>query len=296
MDPGIQPTELANLTQVKEMLIALVTPILQVTHATGDQFKYRGHTISFPQNIENVVKKLPHLLKDIPLIIVQRKDQHGTNYNFTVNKARVYKPLRYKIEHDKFYSNVIINENALDNIEENSDHNIFNDLRTIHMEFDSDRNEIVFVGPLMEIDDGNIIEYTTSMASKLPNAHKEMELIHAWVNNPHIDPTTMIDWPTTGVSPINEYTTLGLLGMAFPSLFVDGKCDWLEPRLRRVHLHEFVKHLFRYKDNRFGIHPRFCYYMMNMIMRHQEHTSTTICVKRSLLKIPMTIHELREHM
>ena len=48
MDPGCQPPELANLTQVEEMLIAHVNPILQVTHAIGGQYKYKGHTISFP--------------------------------------------------------------------------------------------------------------------------------------------------------------------------------------------------------------------------------------------------------
>ena len=54
MDPEAQPIDLENLTQVEEMLIARVSPILQVTHATGGQLKYRGHTISFPQNIESV--------------------------------------------------------------------------------------------------------------------------------------------------------------------------------------------------------------------------------------------------
>ena len=34
MDLGSQPKVLANLTQVEEMLIARVSPILQVTHAT----------------------------------------------------------------------------------------------------------------------------------------------------------------------------------------------------------------------------------------------------------------------
>ena len=48
MDSGCQPQELANLTQVEEMLIARVNPILQVTHATGSQYKYKGHTIIFP--------------------------------------------------------------------------------------------------------------------------------------------------------------------------------------------------------------------------------------------------------
>jgi hypothetical protein len=52
MDLGCQPQELANLTQVEEMLIARVNPILQVTHATGGQYKYKGHTISFPQHVE----------------------------------------------------------------------------------------------------------------------------------------------------------------------------------------------------------------------------------------------------
>ncbi|XP_057871639.2 uncharacterized protein LOC131078030 [Cryptomeria japonica] len=278
------------------MLIARISPILQVTHATGGQFKYKGHTISFPQNIENMAKKLPHLVKDLPLIVVRRKDQHGTSYNFTVNKYRVYTALRYKIQHDKFYSDVIVDENALDNIPPNLDHNVFNELRTVHMEFDSDRNEVIFVGPLMETDERNIIEHTTSMESKPPNAQREMELIRAWVNNPNVDPTTMMDWPMIGASPINEYTTPGLLNMTFPSLFPNGKCDWLESRLRKLHLHEFAKHLLRYRDNRFSKHPRFRYYMMNMIMRHRAHSSTAVCVKRSLHEMPITIQELREHM
>ena len=70
MDPGPQPEELANLTQVEEMLIARVSPILQVTHATGGQFKYRGHTISFPQNIDHVSNILPHTIDKLMIIIV----------------------------------------------------------------------------------------------------------------------------------------------------------------------------------------------------------------------------------
>ena len=48
LDPGKQPNVLKNLTQVEEMFIARVTPILQVTHARGGQYKYSGHTISCP--------------------------------------------------------------------------------------------------------------------------------------------------------------------------------------------------------------------------------------------------------
>ena len=104
----------------------------------------------------------------------------------------------------------------------------------------------------MKMDQGNIISHTTSMASKPPNARREMELIHAWINNPNVDPRSLIDWPGIGTSLGNEYVIEGLLDMAFPTLFSDGLCDWIEPRLRRVHLHEFVKHLLRYRDHCFG--------------------------------------------
>ena len=99
----------------------------------------------------------------------------------------------------------------------------------MHIKFDSNRNDVVFTGLLVETDEINIIEHTRSMASKPPNAQRELELIRVWVKNPNIDPTTIMDWPNIGASPINEYTTLGLLDMTFPSLFPNGKCDWLEP-------------------------------------------------------------------
>ncbi|XP_059076593.1 uncharacterized protein LOC131875899 [Cryptomeria japonica] len=296
MDPGPQPLELANLTQIEEMLIARVNPILQVTHAIGGQYKYKGHTICFPQEVREIARILPHQIKDLPIIIVRKKDQRGTNYNFTVNKERVYRALKYKIKHDKFYRDVQIDENALNDLICNLDENIFDQLNSVHMEFDSDTNEYVFVGPILEMDEENIINHTTSMASKPPNAQREMELIHVWVNNPNVDPRSLIDWPGIGASPINEYVTEGLLDMAFPTLFPDGQCDWIEPQIRRVHLHEFVKHLLRYRDHRFGRHPRFRYYMMNMIMRHHAQNSSAVFVKKSLQEMPITINELREHM
>ncbi|XP_057831850.2 uncharacterized protein LOC131042550 [Cryptomeria japonica] len=296
MDPEPQPKELSKLTQVEEMLIARVNPILQVTHAIGGQYRCKRHTISFPQNVEHVSQILPHTINHLSIIVVRRRDQRGTNYNFTVNRDRVYKALKCKVEHDKFYFDVRIDENALNNLSRDCDENIFNKLKIVHMEFGLEANEIIFVGPMMETDEGNIIEHTTSMASTPPTIRKEMELIHAWVNISNANPTKLIDWPRIDASLINEYVTLGLLDMAFPTLFPDGWCDWLEPRMRRVHLHEFVKHLLRYKDHRFGQHSRFKYFMMNMIMRHRAQNSSTVFVKRSFQDMTITINELRQHM
>jgi len=143
--------------------------------------------------VKAIAKVLPHPLNELPIIIVRRRDQCGTTYNFTVNKERVYKALKYKIEHDKLYRDVKINEDVLKDLPSNNDTNVFNILNSVHMEFDYDINEYIVIGPTIEMDEGNVIDHTTSMASKPPNAPREMELIRAWVNNPNAEPGTLID-------------------------------------------------------------------------------------------------------
>ena len=64
-----------------------------------------------------------------------------------------------------------------------------------------------------------------------------MELIHAWVKNLDSNSSEVIEWLAIGASLINEYVMLGLLDMVFPTLFPNGICDWLEPRMKQVYLH-----------------------------------------------------------
>ena len=104
MDPGIQPHVLEDLTQVEEMFIARASPILQVMHAIGGQYKYRGHTISFPQEIKDVVKTLPRHINNLDLMVVVREKGHqGSSYNFIVRKKRVMDALLSKVQNDPYY-------------------------------------------------------------------------------------------------------------------------------------------------------------------------------------------------
>lgn len=59
MDTKVQYRVLSNIVQVKQMLIAHVNPILQVMHSIGGQFKYRGHNISFPREIQTFLNIFP---------------------------------------------------------------------------------------------------------------------------------------------------------------------------------------------------------------------------------------------
>ena len=65
MDPRSQPRVLAMLTQVEEMLIACTSPILYAMHSICEQYKYRGHTISFPWEVKYVSMTSPKHIKYI---------------------------------------------------------------------------------------------------------------------------------------------------------------------------------------------------------------------------------------
>ena len=75
MDLGAQPNVFSILTQIEEMLIARVSPILQARHARGGQYKYSGHTICFPQQNVNIESFLPCHLSNIDILVVK---MHGT--------------------------------------------------------------------------------------------------------------------------------------------------------------------------------------------------------------------------
>ena len=106
MDPGNQSIELARLTQIEEMLIARFNPILQVTHARGGQYKYSGHTISFPQDISTIATSLPRLLADLDILVVHKFNVANKPYEFIVSHSNVLAALEFKISNDPCYKDV----------------------------------------------------------------------------------------------------------------------------------------------------------------------------------------------
>ena len=98
------------------MLIARVTPILQVTHARGGQYKYYGHTISFPQDISTIAPLLSPRLQDIEVLIICRTNLEGKNYNFYVNKNVVLDALNYKLKYDPYYKDVVFDVDTLNQL------------------------------------------------------------------------------------------------------------------------------------------------------------------------------------
>ena len=113
MDPGEQPLVLSILTQVEEMLISRVNPILQVTHAHARQYKYSGHTISFPWDISTILSFLTRRVEDLDILVVTRKTLNNQSYDFIVNRSHVLAALEYKISHDPYSKDVQVDQPAI---------------------------------------------------------------------------------------------------------------------------------------------------------------------------------------
>ena len=54
MVPSQVPNELQGLTQLEEMLIARVFPVISVYTKPGKQKAYKGHCINFSQDIQQL--------------------------------------------------------------------------------------------------------------------------------------------------------------------------------------------------------------------------------------------------
>ena len=69
--------------------------------------------------------------------------------------------------------------------------------------------------------------------------------------------------------------------MAFPTLYPTGKADYNTPRIRKVALNDYAQHLMRYKDGRFGQHPRWRFFIFNVMMRQRAASAARFYVSKS---------------
>ena len=91
--PQSQPPCLQNLTQIEEMLIARVSPIMYIYKKQGGQRGYKGHILNLSQDIQSILDKLPPRVSDLPVIILRRKGDNDTYSGFTVRRQHVLNAL-----------------------------------------------------------------------------------------------------------------------------------------------------------------------------------------------------------
>ena len=103
-----------------------------------------------------------------------------------------------------------------------------------------------------------------------------------------------LSWPQIGHTPINEFETEGYFTSAFPVLFPTGAADFAAPRVHKVTIGYYFRHLMMYKDNRFATHPRFRYFTLNTEMRWRALQAGRIYIRQHPHEARLTVQELRD--
>ncbi|CAF1086025.1 unnamed protein product [Brachionus calyciflorus] len=82
---------LYNLTMIEEMLISPILPVMSVYHLTGGQLVSKGFVINFKQDISPLVKSLPRLINDLPVLIVKKNGCKNNSKEFKRESEIIFK-------------------------------------------------------------------------------------------------------------------------------------------------------------------------------------------------------------
>ena len=257
MDPGEVPEELKDLSEIEEMLIARVFPVLSVYRLCGGQHGYHGNIINFSQNVGEFATHLPRGPSSLDVLIVRRENEKnpGVFKDFKIRRNKVARALWWLKENNEYYANIIIDTKILESLPINGsiDEQLSNQQKIIDINYE-DEDDVI------NEDNEEVINRTFVAIN--PSSHREEDAIEDTLNHIHTERDRLI-WPYINNHPINEFQTPGYIVCAFPTLYPTGAADLRAQRIWDVMPAEYFKHLTQYKDGRFTQHSRWRYFALN---------------------------------
>jgi hypothetical protein len=112
------------MTQMEEMLVARLCPVMTVYTVHGGERKGSKHVINFPQNVSRLAMSLPQKPEHIPLVVRRLNLHDDKHYDFRVRRNKVKQALEWLKRHHKWYRDVTILVEALEDlpIDDNIEH------------------------------------------------------------------------------------------------------------------------------------------------------------------------------
>ena len=121
MDPGSVPPALQGLTQVEEMLISPVMPIMSVYRLPLGQYGYSGHVVNLPQDVASFVHSLPRTPSQLDVVVVCREGAAGSHKDFRVRRSRVLQALQWLMENNPYFREISLDHAAVAQLPENGE-------------------------------------------------------------------------------------------------------------------------------------------------------------------------------
>ena len=95
---------------------------------------------------------------------------------------------------------------------------------------------------------------------------------------------------------MKELSTDGFFTMTFPTIFINGSCDFTIANLKSVKYDEFVKHIYYNIDNRVSQHPFLKFVLLNLGLRQRALSQGNFVVAQQLSDAHLSIADLRQQL
>ena len=275
MDPGEQPHCLKILNTVEQAAISLICPMTCIYKLRGGGSKLKGHSISFPQDVQQFIRSLPRRPEDLPFIVI-KAPQHGMP--LTANRHNILAAVTWLKRNNPEYAHISIDMDAANMYPEDRSTPVPGILTYLDPEAarydalpdqeEGNRN----LDSHADQDDDDLVE--TVAACEVPTLpqYDQIRGALAVVEQRQSQQPRTVNWPIRGDQPASEWEP-GYFSKAFPHLFPYGSADITKPRVgKKPEFLAYLRHLTRMPDNRFAADERFVHHAMSMHRRHKALT------------------------
>jgi hypothetical protein len=278
--PNGYRSNLPELNQIEQAMISRVQVIMKCYRLKDGGFGYRGHVMNFEQDLNKIFQVLPVDFKDLPIVILRKRDdKHPNKYrDFRVRRWAVQIWLEFLKKHSPAYQDVTVDtgrllslpldgcvaDRVLTQIEEEVEDPLPSDEPTLLNEShddddadDLDREE--FMGPEQggaagDADHPTVVEHFLFTPPNKPPGNIQLapeesnirNLLEKACKEATSGDEIIVHMPEPG-DPVSDYYTPYIQAMAFPCLFRFGLGDVTgKDREHDVSMTDTNKHLLKY--------------------------------------------------
>ena len=301
------PSELSELTTVEILLIQRYSAYVPIFHMSKGHTGMKGHCVCFIQDTQEVCNELPRKSCNV-VKVVKHIDDHGVSMtkNFSVNKSRVLRALKWLKIHHRYYKDIEIKEQNLSWMN-GSDERVM-DVETItDSQFDiseksrrRNNEETTVSDTQTHVGDSQETEVDgTANNAVNPSVCAADKEIFDILNEETLNSSpnlSFMKFPEINEEAVCEYTE-DVLPNIFPHLYPGGigGCNNHCISTNDQSLHKYAKRLLNYRDGRFCGDSIWSYYMLDMIQRSKNNQNGNYIIKDGVLgSICESVEDLKQ--
>ena len=305
------PECLHDLTELEERLVAQRIPFMKIMNLPkGKQKAIIGQVVNVPVDTAETVAALPRTANSsgfIPLKLKRKKSYTGHVLYQMIRPHVVEAALRYLVDHNKHYQNILLNEewqkdfqnedeelwNALVEPHEENEHESstpeVNDNDTLTPRATSDEEELNSAQELSEVAVNN-----TVISESAPNGIQEEDSLRGLQYNTCIQPDDLANYlgnevfsvaPGEGRLPLMVGNDVNNEVLTFPTLFPDGKFGFDVHRLPKLTLRKYFQARLLSEDTRFARNTEYLFYAQYLTEQKQISDSINIALRKAKLSV-----------